>query len=87
MTLLWFCLLWVFAATAVAMLPMRHQYVYGVALLIAAPLLILWIGISVAWWAGVLALAAFVSMFRNPLRFFWARARGRNPQLPPELRK
>ncbi|MEL6618591.1 MAG: DUF2484 family protein [Pseudomonadota bacterium] len=87
MTLLWFCLLWVFAATAVAMLPMRHQYVPGVALLIAAPLLILWIGISVAWWAGVLALAAFVSMFRNPLRFFWARARGRNPQLPPELRK
>ena len=87
MTLLWFCLLWVFAATAVAMLPMRHQYVPGVALLIAAPLLILWIGISVAWWAGVLALAAFVSMFRNPLRYFWARARGRNPQLPPELRK
>lgn len=87
MTLLWLCLLWVFAATAVAMLPMRHQYIPGVALLIAAPVLILWIGITVAWWAGLLALAAFASMFRNPLRYFWAKARGQNPQLPPELRE
>ncbi|WP_299370375.1 DUF2484 family protein [uncultured Tateyamaria sp.] len=84
--LVWACILWVFAATAVAMLPIRHQYIPGVALLIAAPLLILWIGLSVAWWAGVLALAAFVSMFRNPLRYLWAKARGQNPQLPPELR-
>jgi Protein of unknown function (DUF2484) len=86
MMLLYVCIAWVFAATAVAMLPMRHQYVPGVVLLIAAPLLILWIGIAVAWWAGLLALAAFVSMFRNPLRYLWAKARGRNPQLPPELR-
>ena len=84
--LLWACIAWVFAATVVAMLPMRHQYVPGIALLIAAPILILWVGISVAWWAGLLALAAFVSMFRNPLRYFWAKARGQNPQLPPELR-
>lgn len=87
MTLLWICIAWVLAATAVAMLPMRRQYIPGVALLIAAPLLILWIGISVAWWAGVLALAAFVSMFRNPLRYFWAKARGQNPELPKELRR
>ena len=80
------CIAWVFAATGVAMLPMRHQYVPGVALLIAAPLLIVWIGVGVAWWAGALALAAFVSMFRNPLRYFWAKLRGQNPQLPPELR-
>ncbi|WP_299724977.1 DUF2484 family protein [uncultured Tateyamaria sp.] len=86
MILLLVCIAWVFAATFVAMLPMRHQYIPGVTLLIAAPLLILWIGISVAWWAGALALAAFVSMFRNPLRYFWAKARGQNPQLPPELR-
>lgn len=85
--LLWTCLFWVFAATAVAMLPMRHQYVPGVALLIAAPVLIAWIAVAVAWWAGLLALAAFVSMFRNPLRYFWAKARGQNPQLPPELRQ
>ncbi len=80
------CISWVFAATIVAMLPMRRQYVPGIALLIAAPLLIAWIGIAVTWWAGVLALAAFVSMFRNPLRYFWAKARGQNPSLPPELR-
>lgn len=85
--LLWACLCWVFAATAVAMLPMRYQYVPGVTLLILAPVLIVWIGLSVAWWAGVLAFAAFVSMFRNPLRYFWAKARGQNPQLPPELRQ
>ncbi|WP_415921090.1 DUF2484 family protein [Tateyamaria sp. SN6-1] len=85
--ILWACLAWVFAATVVAMLPMRRQYVPGIALMIAAPLLILWIGVAVAWWAGVLALAAFVSMFRNPLRYVWAKARGQNPQLPKELRE
>lgn len=84
--LMWACIAWVFAATIVAMLPMRHQYFPGIALLVAAPLLILWVGISVAWWAGLLALAAFVSMFRNPLRYLWAKARGQNPQLPPEPR-
>ncbi|MEO9682793.1 MAG: DUF2484 family protein [Tateyamaria sp.] len=77
---------WVFAATGVAMLPMRLQYMPGVALLVIAPLLIIWIGVAVSWWAAVLALAAFVSMFRNPLRFFWAKLRGQNPQFPPELR-
>ena len=87
MMLLWVCIGWVLAATAVAMLPRRQQYIPGVALLIAAPLLSLWIGVSVAWWAGVLALAAFVSMFRNPLRYFWAKARGQNPELPKELRR
>ncbi|MEM6760723.1 MAG: DUF2484 family protein [Pseudomonadota bacterium] len=85
MTLPLLCIAWVFAATAVAMLPMRYQYVPGVALLILAPGLILWIGISYAWWAGLLALAAFVSMFRNPLRYFWAKLRGQDPQLPPEF--
>ncbi|WP_299499312.1 DUF2484 family protein [uncultured Roseobacter sp.] len=80
--LLWAAILWVFASAAVAMLPMRHQYIPGVALLIAAPLLILWIGMAVAWWAAVLALFAFVSMFRNPLRFFLARARGQRPEIP-----
>ena len=53
MTLLLACIAWVFAATGVALLPMRHQYIPGIALLIAAPVLILWIGISVTWWAGL----------------------------------
>ena len=83
--LLWICIGWVLAATCVAMLPMRRQFVPGIALLSAAPILIVWISVAVAWWAGLLALAAFVSMFRNPLRYFWAKVRGQNPQLPPEL--
>lgn len=87
MMLLWVSAGWVLAATLVAMLPMRHQYVPGLALLIAAPLIILWIGLAVAWWAGLLALAAFVSMFRNPLRYFWAKLRGQNPPLPTEVRQ
>lgn len=82
MMLLWICASWVIASAIVAMLPMRYQYVPGVALLIAAPFLIFWVGVSVAWWAAVLALFAFVSMFRNPLRYFLARARGERPEIP-----
>ncbi|MEL6241508.1 MAG: DUF2484 family protein [Pseudomonadota bacterium] len=80
--LIWAAIGWVIASTVVAMLPMRMQYIPGVMLLIAAPILILWIGVSVAWWAGILALLAFLSMFRNPLRYFLARARGHRPELP-----
>lgn len=82
MTLAWACIGWVLCSAVVAMLPMRYQYVPGVGLLIIAPVLIVWIGIAVGWWAAALAVFAFVSMFRNPLRFFWARARGMNPELP-----
>jgi hypothetical protein len=64
------------------MLPMRRQYVPGVTLLVAAPVLIFFIGQQVSWWAALAALAAFVSMFRNPLRYFWARAKGDAPELP-----
>ena len=47
MTLLWLCVLWVFASAIVAMLPMRKQYFPGVALLLAAPVLIVLVGIQV----------------------------------------
>ena len=80
--LLWACVIWVLASAGVAMLPMRHQYVPGVALLILAPALIYWVGVAVNWAAALLALFAFVSMFRNPLRYFWACARGARPELP-----
>ena len=80
--LLWACVLWVLASAAVALLPMRYQYVPGVALLLAAPMLILWVGSALNWWAALLAVAAFVSMYRNPLRYFWAHARGTKPELP-----
>lgn len=82
MMLLWLCVIWVFASVAVAMLPMRHQYIPGVILLLAAPVLIIMIGQQVGWIPALLGLAAFVSMFRNPLLFILAKLRGQNPELP-----
>ncbi|EDQ05288.1 hypothetical protein DSM14862_01102 [Sulfitobacter indolifex] len=82
MTLVWLSILWVFAAVTVAMLPLRSQYLPGVMLLIAAPALIIAIGMTYSWALAMLALLAFLSMFRNPLRYLWARLRGRKPELP-----
>ncbi|SIS68240.1 Protein of unknown function [Roseivivax lentus] len=73
---------WVIAATITACLPMKHQYIPGIALLIAAPLLLIWIGFSIGPLWAVAGLAAFLSMFRNPLKYFWARLRGRKPEVP-----
>jgi hypothetical protein len=67
---------WVLAATGVAFLPMRRQYVPGVALLALAPVLIGWLWWDHSWVAGLAALAGFLSMFRNPLRYFWRKWRG-----------
>jgi hypothetical protein len=79
--------LWVLAAAATAMLPMKRQMVPGVALLIAAPMLLIWIGSVHGWvWAAVGTLA-FLSMFRNPLIYFARRAMGKPVELPPELRE
>ena len=75
-------ILWVFAATITALLPMKHQYKPGVTLLVAAPFLIVWIGYDYGWFFGVLGLAAFVSMFRNPLIYLYRRARGEHPEIP-----
>ncbi|OAN93214.1 DUF2484 family protein [Sulfitobacter geojensis] len=82
MTLMLICILWVFASAGVAMLPMRQQYIPGIVLLIAAPVLIFFIGQQVGWVMALLAIAAFVSMFRNPLKFIVAKLRGQNPQVP-----
>tara|TARA_R110002074_G_scaffold14469_1_gene49878 strand:+ start:531 stop:782 length:252 start_codon:yes stop_codon:yes gene_type:complete len=81
-SLLWLSILWVFASVGVAMLPMRKQYVPGVILLIAAPVLIVMIGMKVNWIVALLALAAFVSMFRNPLKYLIAKLKGQNPEVP-----
>nr|WP_269142631.1 DUF2484 family protein [Sulfitobacter mediterraneus] len=80
--MLWLCVLWVFASVGVAMLPIRRQYVPGVILLLAAPVLIVMIGLQMGWLIAALALAAFVSMYRNPLKFLIAKLRGQNPQVP-----
>lgn len=74
--------LWALAATIVALLPMRFQYVPGVSLLVAAPFVIGLIGYQHGVWVALLGLAAFMSMFRNPLIFFWRKFKGESPQVP-----
>ncbi|MBK6467336.1 MAG: DUF2484 family protein [Rhodobacter sp.] len=76
--------IWVLAATVTAFLPMRAQMLPGLALLAAAPVLIGWIGLSHGWLWALPAVLAFVSMFRNPLRYLIRRALGRPAPLPPE---
>jgi hypothetical protein len=78
-------ILWVLAATVTALLPFRRQFAPGILLLAAAPVLIGWL-----WWdhgalAGVAALAAFVSMFRNPLRYLVRRALGLPVKSPQDI--
>jgi hypothetical protein len=78
---------WVIVAAITAMLPMRRQAILGLPLLIAAPVLLVWIGLV----HGVLAVSfgtfAFLSMFRRPLNYFARKALGLPlPELPPELR-
>lgn len=75
--------LWVLAATATAFLPMRRQMVPGLALLVAAPVLLVWIGLAHGWLWLVFVLFAFASMFRRPLRHFLKRALGREAGAPP----
>ncbi len=82
MTLLIASCLWVLAATIVALLPMKYQYAPGILLLLAAPVLIYLIGRDVALGAGIAAGLAFISMFRNPLRYFARRAMGLEVEVP-----
>ena len=74
--------LWVLVATGTALLPMRRQFVLGVTLLLMAPVLIIWLGYDYGWGWSVAAFLAFASMFRNPLKYLIARARGLRPEIP-----
>ncbi len=69
------------------MLPMRRQMVPGLALLAAAPVLLVWIGLVHGWLWLAIGLFAFLSMFRNPLLYVLRRAMGRPARLPKELEK
>ncbi len=80
-------LVWVLVGAFTAMLPMRHQKWTGLPLLLAAPVLIVLIGIDYGWWAAGIASFAFLSLFQHPLRYLWKRARGQKVELPPELRQ
>ena len=73
---------WVLAAAIVALLPLRRQYVPGVGLLIVAPLLLSWIALNHDAWLFAFGLFSFLSLFRNPLIYFWRRACGERPEVP-----
>lgn len=79
--------LWVVAGTIAAFLPMRYQIIPGLALLITAPILLVWIGYAHGWVWVVMGLLAFLSMMRNPLIYLYKRAIGQEVHLPPEFRK
>lgn len=75
--------IWVLCATVTAFLPMRRQYVPGVALLLLAPVIMIFIGYQHGPWWAVAGLAAFVSMMRNPLRYIWRKyVMGADLELP-----
>ncbi len=76
--------IWALVGSATAMLPMRMQIVPGLALLISAPLLLVWIGLAHGWLWAALGLLAFLSMFRRPLVYFAARAMGRPARRPDD---
>lgn len=72
--------LWVIVAAVVALLPMRLQYPPGIVLLIAAPGLIVWIGMQHGWPWAAFGLFAFISMFRKPLAYFARRFAGKGDE-------
>jgi Protein of unknown function (DUF2484) len=76
--------LWVLAATVTAFLPMRRQYPPGITLLIAAPLILIWLGYQHGFWVAAISTAGFLSMFRNPLIYFARRALGLPTRLPDD---
>ena len=65
--------LWVIASALVALLPMRAQYPPGIFLLISAPILICYLTYQHGLLALGVSLAAFISMFRNPLVYLWRK--------------
>lgn len=81
-TILILASLWVIAGSVVAFLPMRYQYAPGILLILLAPVLIWMIGQEYGFVPAALAVLAFVSMFRKPLRYFARRLMGEKPEVP-----
>lgn len=69
--------LWVLAGAATAMLPMRWQMWPGGALLLSAPVLLVWLGVDHGVWVALAALLAVLSMFRRPLRHLLGKIFGK----------
>ncbi len=76
---------WIVAAAITAMLPMKHQMILGIALLIAAPILLIWIAMTHGWAWFAFGIFAFASMFRRPLIHFARRAVGLPNDRPDSL--
>ena len=74
--------IYVLCAAIVAMLPIRRQYWPAGIMLIMAPVLLGFIGYQHGWIWFALGMFAFLSMFRNPLRYLWKKARGEHVELP-----
>ena len=79
--------LWIIAAAITAMLPMRRQMLPGWTLLIAAPVLLIWIGWVHGWLWVAFGTFAFLSMFRRPLIYFARKAMGLPVQDPRQVQK
>lgn len=78
--------LWVILGAVTAALPMKYQVYPGSVLLLSAIPIMVWIGSENGWHWTLIALLAFGSMFRRPLGYLLARARGERPEFPPEMR-
>lgn len=76
--------LWVVAATLTAFLPIRRQIVPGTLLGLAGLGLVVWIGQENGWIWTVIALLAFVSLFRNGFKVIPALLRGEKITIPDE---
>lgn len=79
--------IWVVILSLVAMLPMKRQVYLGLPLLIAAPFLLGYLGYQYNGWVVLAGLAAFISMFRHPLKYFIRRALGLPVTLPKEFER
>lgn len=66
---------WVFATTAVAMLPVQKHYVPGRILLCLAPVVVIWLGVDHGWGAVLFGAFAVISMYRRPIKFYWTKWR------------
>lgn len=78
---------WVILGAATAFLPLRYQAIPGSVLILTIIPLLIWLGLENGWVWAVIGLAAFFSMFRRPLGYLIARARGQAPELPDWRRK
>ncbi|GAB5445594.1 DUF2484 family protein [Gymnodinialimonas sp.] len=69
--------IWAVLSAFVAMMPMRFQWPLGFPLLVLSIPMVGYVGYSHGWiWSAVIV-AGVISMYRNPLRYFLNRARGK----------